>query len=243
MNNFINQVIDEAFKSKKQQRYFYAKAGDKSLPKKERNKWSNLAKEFSSKTDFNKIPEKSEDLDEIVDELGNISRGKKPKNRKTKGIGSDSITDKVVKTGANTMGTHGVHGTHTSLRYWAESDISGALGYDETMGKDKSYDDAKDHYEDELNLKPKDAEDRMAQLGYDEDLPGDKVRLIENPQKYIEEYIESILSKKTDINDIFSNSDKEINPILLKQIKSLKNSLESNDLSVEDIIKYLKNNE
>ena len=240
MNNFIKQIIDEAFKSKKQQRYFYAKAGDTSLPKKERKKWSKWAKEFSNKTDFKKIPEKSEDLDEIVDELGNISRSKKPKNKNTKGIGSDSISDKVVKTGGGTMGTHGVHGTHTSLRYWAESDMSKALGYDETMGKDKSYDDAKDHYEDDLNLKPNDAEDRMAQIGYDEDLPGDKVRLIENPQKFIEEYIETILSKKTDINDIVSNNNKEINPIILKQINSLKSSLQNNNLSFEDIIKYLK---
>ena len=172
--------------------------------------------------------------------MGNISRSKKPKNKNTKGIGSDSISDKVVKTGGGTMGTHGVHGTHTSLRYWAESDMSKALGYDETMGKDKSYDDAKDHYEDDLNLKPNDAEDRMAQIGYDEDLPGDKVRLIENPQKFIEEYIESILSKKTDINDIVSNNNKEINPIILKQINSLKSSLQNNNLSFEDIIKYLK---
>jgi hypothetical protein len=62
-----------------------------------------------------------------------------------------------VKTGAASMGTHGVHGTHTSLRYWAENrqelkklientideiEMDDALGYDETLGKDASYDEA-----------------------------------------------------------------------------------------------------
>jgi hypothetical protein len=47
--------MDEAFKSKRQQRYFYARAGDKSLPKKKRNKWKRMAKEFSGKTNFDRL--------------------------------------------------------------------------------------------------------------------------------------------------------------------------------------------
>ncbi len=245
MNNFIKQVIEEKFASKKQQRYFYAKSSDKSISKKERKKWGKWAKEFSDKTDFEKIPDevKEKEIDEIVDDLGNISRKKKPKNFNTKGITSNSITDKVVKMGAGTMGTHGVHGTHTSLRYWAEADMSKSLGFDDTMAKDEDYEDAKDHFEDELGLDSEETKKRMSQMGYDEKLKGDKVRLIENPKKYIEEYIDSILLKKTEINDIVSNTDKEINPIILKQVESLKNTLKNNDLSIEDIIKYLKDNE
>lgn len=245
MNNFIKQVIEEKFVSKKQQRLFYAKASDESLPKKERKKWSKWAKEFSSKTDFKKIPDevKEKEIEEIVDDLGNIGRTKKPKNFNTKGVTSNSVTDKVVKTGGSQMGNHGVHGTHTTLRYWAESDMSKSLGFDDTMAVDASYDEAKDHFEDELGLEPEEAKDRLDQMGYDKKLKGDKVRLVENPRKFIEEYIDNILSKKNQLNDIVSNETKEINPILLKQIKSLKNSLESNDLSVEDIIKYLKENE
>jgi hypothetical protein len=243
MNNFIKQVIEEKFASKKQQRYFYAKASDESLPKKERKKWSKWAKEFSDKTDFKNLPNETEEkeVDEIVDNLGNIGRGKKPKNFNTKGITSNSITDKVVRVGAGSMGTHGVHGTHTSLRYWAEADMSKALGFDDTMGVDANYDDAENHFEDELGLDPEETKERLKQMGYDEKLKGDKVRLVENPKKFIEEYIDSLLNKKSQLNDIVTN--KEINPILIKQIKSLKNSLESNDLSVEDIIKYLKENE
>ena len=52
MNNFLKQVIEETFKSKKQQRLFYAKAGDENTPKKERKKWGKWAKEFSDKNDF-----------------------------------------------------------------------------------------------------------------------------------------------------------------------------------------------
>jgi hypothetical protein len=82
-------------------------------------------------------------------------------------------------------------------------------------------------------------------MGYDEEWPGDKVRLVENPKKFIEEYLESILSKKSEYNDFVKKdqkeeNEKEINPIVLKQIKSLKSSLDSNDLSITDIIKYLK---
>jgi hypothetical protein len=239
MNNFIKQVIEEKFLSKKQQRFFYAKTSDKSLPKKERKKWSKWAKEFSDKTDFKKLPDevKEKDIEEIVDGLGNIGRSKKSNNFNTKGITSNSITDKVVKMGAGTMGTHGVHGTHTSLRYWAESDMSKSLGFDKTMGVDASYEDAEDHFEDELGLEPEEAKDRLDQMGYDKKLKDDKVRLVENPKKFIEEYIDNILSKKNQSNDILSN--KEINPIILKQIKALKNSMNSNNLSMETIVKYL----
>ena len=246
MNNFIKQVIEEKFASKKQQRLFYSKASDESLPKKERKKWSKWAKEFSSKTDFEKIPDevKEKEIDEIVDELGNIGRKKKPKNFNTKGVTSNSMTDKVVKMGAGTMGTHGVHGTHTSLRYWAEADMSKSLGYDETLGKDEDYEDAKDHFEDELGLDPDETKDRMEKMGYDKNLKNDKVRLVENPKKFIEEYIDSLLNKKSDLNDIVSKQEdvsgkKEINPIILKQIKALKNSMNSNNLSIETIVKYL----
>jgi Trk K+ transport system NAD-binding subunit len=91
-------------------------------------------------------------------------------------------------------------------------------------------------------------EDRLEKMGYDKNLPDDKVRLVENPKKFMEEYIESILGGKTKDNEIVSkeeeqNEEKEINPIVLKQLKALKNTLNSNDLSINDILKHLKDNE
>ncbi len=246
MNNFIKQVIEEKFASKKQQRFFYAKANEKGAPKKEKNKWGKWAKEFSDKTDFDKLPEKVEnekEVDEIVDNDGNIKRGKKPGNFNSKGITQDKTTDEVVKSGGGSMGIHGVHGTHTSLKYWAESDMSKALGYEDTLGQDADYEDAEKHFEDELGMDDKETEDRLAQMGYDEKLKDtDKVRLVENPKKFMEEYIESILRNKSKENDIVSKGDeiKEVNPIIKKQIKSLKNSMNSHNLTIDDIVKHLK---
>ena len=50
MNNFIKGVIEEKFTSKKQQRFFYAKANDESLSKKERAKWKKMADAMWSAT-------------------------------------------------------------------------------------------------------------------------------------------------------------------------------------------------
>jgi hypothetical protein len=245
MNNFIKQVIEEKFVSKAQQRFFYAQAGKGG---KKGKKWSKWAKEFSDKTDFDKIPDKVEqEVDEIVDEKGNIKRSKKPKNLNIKGISQKSMTDDVVKAGGGSMGIHGVHGTHTSLRYWAESDMSKALGYKDTLGQDEDFEDAENHFEKELGLDDEESKKRMNQMGYDENLPEDKVRLVENPKKFMEEYIESILSKKNMTNDIVKKDEpkeeKDLNPIVVKQLNSLKNTLKNNNLSIDDILNHLKNDE
>jgi phosphoglucosamine mutase len=79
MNNFIKQVIEEKFASKAQQRFFYAKANEKGSSKGEKKKWGKWAKEFSDKTNYDKIPDKvekeEEEVDEIVDAQGNIVDG------------------------------------------------------------------------------------------------------------------------------------------------------------------------
>jgi hypothetical protein len=245
MNNFIKQVIEEKFASKAQQGFFYAQAGKGG---KKGKKWKEMAKEFSKKTDFDTLPDKVEtEVDEIVDANGNISRSKKPSNLNSKGITQKNTTDVVAKTGAGSMGIHGVHGTHTSLRYWAEEDLSKVLGGRNTILKDLPYDDAKDHMEDELGLDDDESEERLEKMGYDPKLPEDKVRLVENPKKFMEEYIESILSKKNMSNDIVSKEEtmeeKDINPIVLKQLNSLKNTLEKNNLKIDDVLKHLKNDE
>jgi hypothetical protein len=247
MNNFIKQVIEEKFASKAQQGFFYAQAGKGG---KKGKKWKEMAKEFSKKTDFDKLPDKVEtEVDEIVDDKGNINRSKKPSNLNTKGVTARKTTDDVVKTGAGSMGIHGVHGTHTSLRYWAEADLTKVLGAGKTVLRKPEpldYDDAERHFEKELGLSDDETEDRLAQIGYDENLPDDKIRLVENPKKFMEEYIESILTKKNMNNDIVSKEtteEKDINPIVLKQLNSLKNTLKKNNLDINDVLKHLKNDE
>jgi hypothetical protein len=247
MNKFIKQVIEEKFASKAQQRFFYAKANEKGKSKKEKNKWGKWAKEFSDKTNYDEIPDKIEkEVDEIVDAHGNIATSKKPTDFDVKGVTDKWTTDKIVKAGTGSMGRMAKVGG-TTIRYWAESDMSKALGFDDTMAKDADYDDAEEHFKGELGLDEPEAEDRLSQMGYDKKLPDDKVRLVENPKKFMEEYIESILGKKAKDNDIVSKEEqteeKEINPIVLKQLKSLKNSLNSHNLKVDDVLKHLKDNE
>jgi hypothetical protein len=245
MDEFIKNIIEETFASKKQQRYFYAKASDKSLSKKERNKWSKWAKEYSSKTDFEEIPDTAEtEVDEIVDKKGNVATSKVPETKGSKGS-SRTTTDVAVKSAHGSMGTHGVHGTHTSLRYWAEADMSKALGYKDTLGQDEDMKDAEKYFQKELGMDDKDTEERLSSYGYDDNLSGDKVRLIENPKKYIQDYVESILSKRSSGEDLVKKDqtediEKNLSPIVKRQLKSLKHTMEKNDISIDDIMKLLK---
>jgi len=203
MNNFIKSVIEEKFASKAQQRYFYAQAGKGG---KKGKKWSKWAKEFSDKTDFDKIPdkvEKEEEVDEIVDADGNISHSKFPIALKTNGITSNSTTDDVVKTGRGSMGSYGTTGVQNYRRYWGESDMSKALGADELLhDDDMDYEEAKDEFK-ELGIDdPAEQDERAKQMGFDPNLPEDKIRLVENPMTFIEEYLESIIKGRSKDNEI-----------------------------------------
>lgn len=248
MNNFIKQVIEEKFASKSQQRFFYAKANEKGKSKKEKQKWGKWAKEFSDKTDYEKIPDKVESdsqesqFDEIIDKNGNIQRSKKSLDFSTKGITQDKTSDEVAKSGTGQMGSYGGSGAQPYRRYWGESDMSKSLGYKKTLGNDEDLEDAEEYFEKELGMDDNEAEDRLNAMGYDSDLPEDKVRLVENPKKYVEEFIESIVKGKTKSNEILPKEN-EISPIVKKQIKSLKNTMNSHNLSIDDIIKHLKDNE
>jgi len=253
MNNFIKQVIEEKFASKAQQRFFYAKAkGGKN------KKWSKWAKEFSDKTDYSKIPdkvEKEEEVDEIVDKEGNFLTSKKPSDLNTRGVSSDSTSDEVVKTGKGQMGNYGMTKVQNYTKFWGEGKLTkgelieiamkDALGFEATMGNDADYEEAEEYFEKDLGLDSEEAEDRMDQMGYDKNLPDDKVRLVENPKKYMEEYIESILKGRSKDNDVLEKEKeevepKEIHPIIKRQLNSLKNSMDSHGLTADDVINYIK---
>jgi len=242
MNNFIKQVIEEKFASKAQQRFFYAKAkGGKN------KKWSKWAKEFSDKTDYSKIPdkvEKEEEVDEIVDAAGNFAKSKKPTNFNSKGTTSDSTSDEVALTGAGQSSISPKLGMGFR-RYWGESDMSKVLGADKLLHSDDvDYEEAKDTY-DELGIEdPEEQDKRAKQLGFDPNLPNGKQRIVENPKKFMEEYIDNLLKQKGKDNDVLSKEEEvdevEINPIVAKQIKSLKNSMKTYGLKPDHILKGLK---
>jgi len=250
MDNLIKQVIDETFRSKRQQRFFYAKADDPTSSEYERDKWEKMADEFSDKTDFENLPEKAEEeieMDEIVDEDGNIKTGDMPGNPNAY-IRSKKTTDQVAKSTMGQMGSFGilggVTGANKTLKYWAEADMSKALGADETiMDPDTDYDDAEKHFEDDLDVPEDEAKERAKKMGYDPELPDGKIRLIENPKKYIEEYLTKKAKDRELVKKDALEMSKKINPILMKQLKSIKQTLKDNGLTTKDITEYLEDNE
>lgn len=255
MNNFIKSIIEEKIELNIKKGFKNIKSVKKDKIKKETDKPLKKVK----KTD----PKKEKEIDEIVDETGNIKRSKKPTDLDTKGITQKKTTDDVVLTAHGQMGVYGagpygssLTGSRSSQRFWTENSeyskkdileiaLGKTLGAKDTILQNNDYEDAENHFEKELGMDDAEAEDRLGQLGYDKELPDDKVRLVENPKKFIEEFIESLLPKKTKQSDFVSKSDelKEVSPLIQKQIKSLKNSLESNELTVKDILKLLQDNE
>jgi hypothetical protein len=213
-------------------------------PKKKDLKWENMAKEFSDDTNYKKLPDEVEkEVDEIVDGKGNFGMSKVP-NTKESGSASKKTTDQSVSMGRGMMGSTVARSAFTSLRYWMEADMSKTLGYEKTLGKDVDKDDAEDYFKDELGIKEPEADERLAQMGYDKNLKGDKVRLIENPKEYIRDYVESVISKKSKSSDLVNKEfdediEKDIEPIIKKQILALKNTLTKNNVSVKDVIKLL----
>jgi len=266
MNDLIERLVEEEFASKAQQRLFFAKA-------KNSKKWREWAKGKAEDTNFKKIPEKVKDekseekeqigmklsntvhngnaeseFSEIVNDEGDIQRGDTPGNPNAY-IRSKKTTDQVAKAAMGQMGSFGVLGGATgankTLKYWAESDMSKALGAEDTIADpDTDFEDAVETFEDELEVPEDEAKERAKQMGYDPQLPDGKLRLIENPGKYIEEY----LARKVKRGDLVKkqsveNLRKEVNPIIKKQLGSLKQSLKANGLSMSDITEYLEDNE
>ena len=99
----------------------------------------------------------------------------------------------------------------------------------------------------ELGLPREKALDKMADLGYNEDLPKGQVIMVENPKKYIEEYIDELLKNKNNNDELVSKDEEieevEINPIVKRQINSLKNSMKTYGLKPDHIMKGLKDDE
>jgi len=156
------------------------------------------------------------------------------------------------------VGSYNATGVQNYTRYWGEGTITkgdvleiamgDALGFEETMGEDEPYSKAYRHFTKELGLSDEEAKERLNAMGYDENLPENMVRLVENPMKFMEEYIESILKSKSKENDVLEKEKpetepKEVNPIVKRQIYSLKNSMKSHGLTIDDIKKHLEKND
>ena len=244
MDQRLKNIILEKFESKKQQKFFYAKCNDDSLSKKEKKKWCDMASEFSKDTDFKKLPEKAneEEIEEIVDFDGSIPTSKIPKDVRAKSVTARKTSDAQADATSQPPFQKGQY----MKRYWGESEMDDALGFEETMGKNASYEEALEYFTDELGFDETDAKERLEKMGY---IPNseEKVRIIEMmTKKQLEEYVDTLLNKKSMPKDILDPSieeleetedEEESNPILDRKLKFLM------DLSDEDkqyIIKRLK---
>lgn len=234
MNNFIKQTINETFRSKKQSE-LTMKNNNIAKPKKKERKEQKLSDEVHNG-----------EVDEIVDAEGNIQTGDEPGNPNAY-IRSKRTTDQVAKSTMGQMGSFGVLGGATgankTLKYWAESDQSIALGNEIKNDSSKDYKDAVEYFEDDLDVPEDEAKERAKKMGFDPELPDGKMRLIEDPRKYIEEYLaqrgrDGELVKKQPSEA----AKKPISPIIRRQIHSFKQTLRSNNLSVNDITEYLEDN-
>ena len=250
MDKLVSQIIDEAFKSRAQQGLFFAKA-------KKSKKWAKMADEFADKTNWDKkLPYKvkkkktksEKEVDEIVDAEGNISHSDEPGNLNGY-IRSKKTSDEVASATMGQMGTFGILGGPTNssktLKYWAEADMSHALGADETIADPKTnYDDAVETFASELEVPEDEAKERAKQMGYDPQLPDGKMRLIENPLNYINEYLAKKGKNSELVKKNHNESEKKpITPVIKRQLQSMKKTLKNNNLSIQDITEYLEDNE
>lgn len=214
-----------------------------SKEKKETQKWGISAKKLESRQN-SKLKQK--EIEEIVDKDGNIKRSQIPKDVLATTVTSKKRTDKVVQTGAGAVGSPGVHGSQVTLRYWGESqdvvkevELGDALGYEKTMGKDMPYNDALNYFIKELGLSKEEAVERLEAIGYIPDEPN-LIRLVETPNKFIHEYLESVMVKRKKELELLEK-DEEIPNLIKKQVTSLKKTIKQNNIKIEKIIDLLKN--
>jgi hypothetical protein len=275
MNNFIEQVIEETFVSKRQSE-LTMKNNSIAKPKKKEKKEQKLSDEVHNgqidektkkiqqpsshdkgntkvyptrPTPWSKSVKKPtrKEVEEIVDADGNIQTGDEPGNPNAY-IRSKKTTDQVAKATMGQMGSFGVLGGATgankTLKYWAEADMSKALGNEIKNDSDKDLEDATEYFEKDLEVGDEDeAKERAKQMGFDGNLPDGQIRLVEDPRKYIEEYLakkgrDGELVKKHPIE----STKKVITPIIRRQLGSMKQALKSNNLTVSDITEYLEDN-
>lgn len=232
MDQRLINIINEKFQSKKQQKYFFAKCNDDSLSKKEKKKWCSMADEFAKDTNFKKLPEKAneEEIEEIIDYDGSISSSKIPKNVRVKTTTAKKTSDQAEKATSQPPFQKGQY----MKRYWGEAEMDDALGFDDTMDKNLSYEEALKHFMDELGFDEVDAKERLEKMGY---IPSseDKIRIVEKgvyTKKTIEEYVDTLVKSKSAQNDVIEPTTEEVeyepNEIIQRKLNHLL------DLPMED---------
>jgi len=207
-------------------------------------------KKYEEKVKANKS---KEEMEEIIDFDGTMNNSKIP-------ILDPRVTNKGTNTMDKTVAMTRI--TQDPLMrgyrvYYGESlvreeDMENAFGYEET--NDMNAEETIDYFIKELGFDKDDAEERAVEMGKDPDIPDnpelkdeedfiDTMRLVEKKftKKDIIQMSEDLLVKKSEDKDIKKKTDDGVSPILLRNIKALKNQADVLGLSDEKLIRLIKN--
>jgi hypothetical protein len=165
-----------------------------------------------------------------------------------------SITDKIVHQARMPRdpllrGWYGYYG-ESEIK---EEDMEKAFGFEDTMFMD--YDDTVKHYQKKLGLDKNNAVDRAVQQGKKPNLHKKTPKKIRKKKNYIDRLIlkekdidesenlgEDILLDKGDkMNGELNDNSQNINPILLRNINSLKKMAKSQGISTKELINLFRN--
>jgi hypothetical protein len=102
MDDDSDKELQEKFKSKSQQKLFFAKCTDETLSKKEQNKWCKMADEFAKDTNFAKLPEKKKETKESYKDmvggaLNKIAQAKLTQMVPSATIGESEIEKQILR--------------------------------------------------------------------------------------------------------------------------------------------------
>lgn len=188
---------------------------------------------------------KEEEVTELVDDDGTMLTSKIPITdpASTGTVGNPTTTDQKVGMQRNPRDPllRGVYGAYRESHI-REEDMEGAFGFEDTKFMD--YKDTVKYYQKELDLDKDSAIDRAVQQGKKPNLQKRAPKNIKKKKNFIDRLIlkekeieEDVVVNKTSVSDI----NKPSSSIIKKNIQALKSMAEKEGLSVNDLIRLLKN--
>jgi hypothetical protein len=201
---------------------------------------------FKSKTKKDS-KSKEEEVTELIDDDGTWTSSSIPILDPASSMQGSTFTDKIVGMSRNPRdpllrGWYGYYG-ESEVK---EEDMIDAFGFEDTMFMD--YDDTVKHYQKKLKLDKDDAISRAIQQGKKPNLHKRAPKKIKSKKNFIDRLIlkEKGIDENEDIIEdiVLTSKDSgsgEINDIIKKNVKSLKNMAKKQGLSINQLINLLKN--
>jgi hypothetical protein len=195
---------------------------------------------------------KEEEVTELVDFDGTWLSSDIPILDPASSVKGSTFTDKIVPMSRNPRdpllrGWYGYYG-ESEIK---EEDMGDAFGFEDTMFMD--YEDTVKHYQKKLGLDKEDAIQRARQQGKKSGLDKKTPKKIKKKKNFIdrlilkekgidesEDLIEDVLFDKGDDKKEIKVSKPDINPLLLRNIRSLKKMAKDSGITIQELIKILK---